>query len=576
MRNPFVLLLLSCCAALSAQTDSVSTTSAPMVNDSVMVDRTVYVEREFQPTIQAAGKIAMKPTIYEPQLVLREPVFSDWSSPLSIDYNMRKLDFSTLNFRQREPLHGFLRAGGGYANSLFTFNYRVTDSQMQVGKRAKKNTANDLILDLHADHLGQWGLKTLSQSDLGFDFSKQFNNAVLFFGAEGGNEYFSRYGVDTTATRLSHLNDSLRQSTWHADVHLGVRNVPAANLLYEARIGYESFIVPSFAIEHQIHTSGMVEWHTGAHHVGGDFDMQNRLYSFMTDTSAESNHRIHIEPYYAYEGERVRVHAGVNLDFSASHGRVAGISPNVAMEADLTRNWLALYALATGHYEANGAYGEYRENRYRSMNCLFLDSLSGEYTPIDMEVGFKIRPYATLLLNLHVGYAYTLDHHTNVFSQQAYGYYEHEAQNVSRWKIGADFHYHYRDAVLVQLSGNYFAHKAYSAIGGLEENFDQPTWEVRFRVDGKINQKWSLYSDNYFSGGRQACVYHAATNSYSAESLRPILDLNLGVQYNVNKWLSVYAQLNNYLAWTDKLSWQTWYGYEAQRANCMFGLTWSF
>lgn len=573
MKKAFYIFALSVIALpAAAQTEG----------DSTQIDRTVYVEREFQPTVQQAGKIAVKPQVYEPQLVLQDPVYSDFNKPISMDYNVRQLDFSTLNFCHREPMHGFMRIGGGYANSLFDFNYRVTDSQMQ---KRKKQSANDLILDLHAHHLGQWGRKALSESTLGLDFSKQFSGVELFFGAEGGNDFFTRYGVyfDPASAstfmpgidRYKHIAAANRQMLWSADTKIGVKSLPNADVKYLVQTGYEAFIAPQFAIEHQVHTQGMFEWSKNFHTIGAELELQDRLYS-VQDTSAytRANHKIHIEPYYAYEGNRFHVHAGVNLDFSAGRGRVAGISPNVHFEANLTKTWLAAYVHVGGEYAANGARGEYAENRYRSLACLFVDTLSGEYKPIDMDFGFKIRPYETLLIDLHAGYAYTIDQHVNVFSKEVYGMFEHELQNTSCWKVGATLHYHWRDILFLNASGNYYARKAKTAIGGLTEDFDEPVWDARLRIEGKINQKWSLYSDNYFAGTRNACVYDGA--AYQVKEMRPMFDLNLGLQYNINRWWSVYAQLNNYLAWTEKLSYMTFYGHEAQRANCMVGFSCSF
>jgi len=550
--------------------------------DSVVIDRTVYVEREFQPTVEAAGKIAVKPQVYEPQLVLQDPVYSDYSNPLSMDYNVRQLDFSTLNFRHPDPMHGFMRAGLGHVNSLFQFNYRVTDSQMQ---KKKKQSANDMILDLYVDHRGQWGKKTLSESVFGIDFSKTFNSLELFFGAKGGNDYYTHYGAyydaaveDLSIKKFSEIDAEHRRMTWNADAHVGIKSAPGAEISYMLRTGYEGFIVPQYAIEHEIHTVGSFEWEKNYHTAGMEMNIQNRFFSVEDPSAAAAkvNHHLHFEPFYAYTHRRFRIHAGVNLDFSAGRGRVAGISPNVRFEADLTQNWLALYANVTGFYEANGARGEYKENRYLGMDCIFTDTLSGAYQPVNVELGFKVRPYATLLLDIHAGYSLTLDEHVNVFAMEKYGYFHHASMNSSCWKVGGDLHYHFRDVISLNVGGNYFARKALTEIGGLEEDFDAPSWEVHLRLEGKINQKWSVYSDNYLMGSRNACVYDGATSSYSAVEMRPMYDLNLGVQYNVNRWLSIYAQLNNYLAWTNKLSYMTYYGYEAQRANCMFGLSWSF
>ena len=588
----YIACLLACAVCAKAQE---STT-----NDSTEIDRTVYVTRDFQPTVQSAGKISMKPDIYQSQITLQKPKYSDFSSPLALDYSMNKLDFSVLNFRQPQPMGGYLQAGVGHENSLLLFNYRISDAVMQK----KKRTTNDLILDIHANHNAQWGYKALSESGIGMDLAKQFMQTELYFGVNGGHTFFSRYGhyydpdqgaLPEDRQRLSAIDSAFKQNIWTANAEIGVRSISSGEYQYQAQLGYEAFGVPNQAIEHQIHTIGGFEWNRNSHHVGAIFDMRNRLYSVYDSTlTPRANHRFHLEPYYAYEGNRWRIHAGVNLDFSAGRGRIVGISPNVWLEADIAKNWLFIYAEAKGDYAANGARGEFDENRYISSTCLFNDSLSGEYKPVDAEIGFNIRPYSSLLINIHAAYALELDKHVNVFQQipgNSFGMFEHELMNAGCWRVGANLHFHYRDILNMHIGGNYFIHQRMSlpfevlsdGAFGANSMFDTPSWRVDIRIDGKINEKWSLYSDNHLMGGIWACrqTYSSSSVSpdlrdYHAEKLRPMFDLNLGVKYRIDKWFAVYAQLNNYLAWTPKMHYYSFYGYEAMGANCILGLSYSF
>ena len=82
-----------------------------------------------------------------------------------------------------------------------------------------------------------------------------------------------------------------------------------------------------------------------------------------------------------------------------------------------------------------------------------------------------------------------------------------------------------------------------------------------------------LYSDNYFAGKRMAMVQR--DDVMEDRELRPMIDMNLGVQYSINKWLACYMQLNNYLGF-GKLKYDIFYGYESQGINFLAGVTWSF
>ena len=102
-----------------------------------------------------------------------------------------------------------------------------------------------------------------------------------------------------------------------------------------------------------------------------------------------------------------------------------------------------------------------------------------------------------------------------------------------------------------------------------------------------------MYSDNHFEGGRRALVYYGSTNTYADYMLRPILDLNAGVEYHM--WvgakgkgtnadggqvlrpepkpnLTLFLQLNNWLHHKNEFL----YGYRSQGINFLLGVTYRF
>ena len=58
----------------------------------------------------------------------------------------------------------------------------------------------------------------------------------------------------------------------------------------------------------------------------------------------------------------------------------------------------------------------------------------------------------------------------------------------------------------------------------------------------------------------------------SAVELKPIISLNFGAQYAINRWLIVYAQLNDYLNRKSDI----FYGYQSQGIHFLLGVRWKF
>ena len=161
--------------------------------------------------------------------------------------------------------------------------------------------------------------------------------------------------------------------------------------------------------------------------------------------------------------------------------------------------------------------------------------------------------------------------------------------NYQRGKIGGQINYHKQDIVRINLYGDYYIWSGDTTV------YDRPSWELGLRIDGRIDQHWSIYSENKFVGDRLASVYNQATNTYTDHILRPVIDLNLGVEYNM--WvgklrdagkpgyrdsgvlkpepkpnLTLFFQLNNWLHRKNEL----YYGYRSQGINFLAGLTFRF
>lgn len=538
-------------------------------NDSI--ERVVTVEREFKPIIKQTGKIMAEPILYVPALKPAEVSYSSYLSPLSNGYNLSELGYSSLNFVMPKPLNGFLRGGVGHNNTVFDFSYRISD---------KKGT----YLDIYANHLGKWGKKTLSFTQAGLNFSKSFSGVDLFFDVNGKNTFFTRYGRYFSYTDLakgkgtwsiSHYGDfspSDKMNLWEIDTRLGVRSLPKQEVQYLVQTGYEAFVMGEVATEHQINSRAMVDWHRNEHHVGADLVVQNRLYSSRqmdwtlvsnngNDTILQNHHVVKVEPYYVYNGNRFNIHAGINVDLVFGKGKVCLPSPNVTFEAQLAKKWLALYGGAVGDYMLTSVRDNFHFNHFLHPELEVTDAHNRTYVPVDAFLGFKIRPHNDMLLDIYAHYVLTK--YDVFYNQDTEGFFTLVSSDHQRWQIGGKFDYHYQDIVNIHLDGHY---TYYWKITDIVHAYYRPSWEVNFRVDAKINSKISLYSDNYFAGGRYALVGGAPL------LLRPTIDLNIGAQYNVNKWLSCYLQLNNYLNRKHDFL----YGYQTDGINFVAGVTWSF
>ena len=529
------------------------------------INRVVTVERDFQPAIQSAGKINQTPAVLQHDLHLNPVVYSTYTTPLSVGYNIYPLQASETRFTPQAPLNGIIQAAAGYRNTHFLFNYQI--------HHQKK-----MSLDLYANHDAYWGEDARSQSKLGMVVTRHFSGADFYVGLEGKNE---AYWYQPT------LGGEI---LWNANAHIGVRSADKRPLQYRIQTGYTAFIPTHWAVEHHAKSHVDLWWSNTTHSAGLKAYLQNTFYTPADTLLATSpRHAIRVEPFYEYVNKHIRLHVGINLNMNIGTGELLSTvenlsfapSPNVKFEWSMMDNIFHVYANATGHYGL-GSLEEYLGyNRYLNMRQGFAWQTPRDYTPVDAQVGFKIRPAKTLLIDIYGGYAYmhSACNMQAVMQEDALDYQLWNSQ-YQRWKIGASLHYHYRDIVELNMGGNYYFYlqdpipsmdptEPYFQEARIKGTtiFDRPNWDAYARIEAHIDSKWSIYSENYLVGSRQAYVA-----PYRSATLRPIISLNLGGQYAINRWLLVYLQLNDYLNRKDEI----FYGYQSQGIHFLAGVKWKF
>ena len=609
-----------------------------LAQSDTAMNRSVTVERDFQPVIKAAGKVSAQPAVIETKVEPIEVTYSDYTVEVNPEVTVQPLLSQPTRFLPREPYNGYIRGGIGHPNSLFDFGYHLDD-----GKQS--------ILDVYAHHRGQWGLRTLSNTKIGMDFMHPFSACTVYFGVNGGNIYYTKYGHfydysqtapsawDRTRTlypRPITMTAKDQTALWSTEAYIGVKSSAKSDVQYRVQTGYQLFAKPNAVSEHQIRTHASFDWHRDAHHVGAKLYVQNNFLNLSGNLANEipknfytSRHNIRLEPYYGYNGRRVQLHLGVNIDLNVGRGKwltnidnlAFAPSPHVHLEAQIAKKWLTLYADATGSLGTGTVQSFMESNRYRLIHAGIISSHPAPYTPVDAELGFHIRPHRDLLIELHGGYALYINTSVLIASTDSIRYqpktlnigmqagdFSYTYCDYSRAKIGGQVNYHFRDVVRVNFYGDYYFWYAlrYESNGYQYKNpcaeltsmlndssrtvYDRAKWQIGLRVDGKIDKHWSIYSDNRFAGSRLALAIDGE------HMLKPTVEMDLGVEYNM--WvgkaarsqssgessatlplkptqkpnLTFFAQVNNILHYKNDI----YYGYTSPGINCLVGVTFRF
>ena len=278
-------------------------------------NRVVTVERDYQPEIEQTQAITTTPTFiqYTPQL--NPVVYSTYSNPLSIGYNLHALPASTTKFSTPTPLNGVIEGALGYRNTHMLFAYQI---------KHKKT----MSLALYANHDAYWGKDALSQSRLGMLATRHFSGADFYFGLEGQNEAFA-YQLDSMAYKAVFP----WRTFWNAQAKIGVQSTKKDGIIYRIQTGYNAFFATNHAIEHQVRSYLDFAWKADYHKAGIRASVLNAFYT-ITDTTVTASiaprHAIHLEPFYEFKSKNIRLHAGVNLDHNIGNGQLISDAENIS------------------------------------------------------------------------------------------------------------------------------------------------------------------------------------------------------------------------------------------------------
>ncbi len=578
----------------------ISSSAFSLEAQDTILNRSVSVEREYRPVIQDAGKINSVPQVLEPSVVKTPATYSDFNLPLNADYNIHTLAAAELAPEKPNNKEGFARIGlGNYLNTLVDFAYPVINTP-------------DIKLDFSLNHLATFDTKQMhSTTKAALSFDKLFKTFDLYAGVGGGHEYFKYYGdnfnrdsvVDLSnlavtkgyntyiemnpagvnAPRLFNLNmiagEPNGETFWRFNSTIGVRSLPlSTDLHYLAEVHYNIFSSLNGLTENNVHTKASFNSPNQKNRMGIDLDMNNMMYNSTGGTQLNfwNNYTVlMLNPYYSIERENWNVRLGLKAAFSFVHGNFINPSADVVAEWKPFPKFLSIYGGLTGDYKVNTLDKIYSENPYLFSGIRVNDT----YSPSNLFAGIKLKIVYNLLVDAYVDFRQINNQYffvnkeylqvnpalTSNPSADSYLFTDRFNviySNATLFKTGVRMAYNYQNTVDVELKG---------AINNWTVStepyaWNKPKYEAELNVGVKINPNLSVSANAYYEGGRFAKLGTLAV------PMSDKVDINLGVSYKYNSWLTAFGKINNLI----NNQFQNFYGYDVQGTNLMIGAAFTF
>jgi hypothetical protein len=578
------------------------------------VNRDVTVERDYNPVIEQAPKQTLTP---QKENLKPDPLpvkYNQWTQPeqVQLEPNMQKPMGQELG-RSYDYKKGMARVGFGfYLQTLGEFYYPLLQGK-------------NYLLDFSALHRSNWskislpdGTKPRGMSnftDIALNYEHQFTGVRLAMKAGYAYTGYDYYGMSTEPVTPLYKDTVGGNSVVEVAAKLFSTNTKSS-LQYEFGLEY-LYLGRNFDISmHEFGFEGDVSGAAGKGRAGValkvDVHSTNMPASSVPSVPSVTEpvevpegaegpaHHPHtatiltLTPYYAVHGDEWGVKIGANLfahlakDEEAGHGEaeaqteaatgpkekwpVSG-SANIEAHAAIVPQLFYLYGGIGGDYSSNDYYHIVRENKYITPNL----SVKPTYTPLDLDLGLKVRIMKGLLLDASFNYQIRLnqyyyvnhvhqsvnpatqlledDYYTNTFDVV----YEPTTHKIS---AGAALHFDYVSGLDIT------AHMQYNLWSVSEQAYawHKPAWEVGVKGTYHFLEKWEVGASYTFLGGRMALVQNQAV------AMNDVHDVNLWASYQALDWLTVFVEGKN-LA---NIQSDTYYGYRSFGINAIAGATFRF
>ena len=564
--------------------------------------RQVNLEREYNPTLNEAAKINTAPNIFSPKVQSAKDVrFLEEAPQLNIK-GSKLGSVASGDIRTDVPFSKqrfYLKAGAGSHGNL----------NGVAGVRAV-DTANDK-LDITASHSGTSGNINYAEpvgelekvkakyndTKVGLQYQHSFQPSIFNIGGwyqtTGYNYYGNPFAKEAS---LETLDLDTKQKIDLLSFYAGLRSSDenAGLLKYAGNLSYTSFKAKegTYSEMNKGPKGGIfqadVDFYTalgeGNIGIGGNF--LNESFTGKDDythTGAyfEGLTNITANPYYKIAGINWDVNIGANLSFVDDGKSKFVVAPNLTAQVHINE-LNTLYGGVTGGVNNNTFVDIIRENRYASL----ASQVNYSKTVFDINAGFKSGIVPNLEFEIFGGYKQTKDDHLFVTytTTNVHSYSQGAAlgnitvpvyDQVSTGHFGGQVKTKLIPATTLKarLTGYFYNLKEQ------DKAWERPTFTAELTADIKPIDKLTLSLQYLLEGGRKGFYDSmvidnppAGGRTREVVSMKAINELNAYAEYEVVKYFSVHAIINNIL----NQKYEQHLGYTMQGINFLGGINLKF
>lgn len=313
----------------------------------------------------------------------------------------------------------------------------------------------------------------------------------------------------------------------------------------------------------------LVKFKTHLEHSNSWFRKGKGIQTLSVDINADFNYieqsqfLISINPYLAFDGEFYNLRLGFRADAKTNSTDFGGVYPDVKGSLYLFGRNLEFYAGLGGKTKINTLKEILSENPFIVSDITNMSEFDYEKTNIDFKGGLKFKILNKVSAHLGVRYRkvnnYIFYGQPSTFDKlRMFGVY---LEDCNVFNFLADVHVRISDKVKTVAD---FTYNHFDLFGDLP--WCEPKVEFKLRGLYNYNENWNFNVAAYVEGKRYILY------DREVEELKPICDIQLGCDYNLNNNLSFYGEVKNLI----HNKYQMYYGYPSYGFQMFVGFKYRF
>jgi hypothetical protein len=531
---------------------------------------TFRVVKAYQPTLVDADKIMSEPEIVDTFKLETELDYQFFGKQMQVSYKPELISAAKI---KGEPL---VRLYSGYARAA------VGNTLLPLAELSYTNRRSDkYALGGHFKYINQRELSNYKSSGLSQTHFEVFGKRFWKTNTLEGNisydidamNYYGYYQMPRLVQdELASEAIEQQYNRLGAQFKLKSTKQDSFNLRHEVKVAYQMTTNKAGNQENYFKAKGKLSQFKNAELYQLDLLVDYNKYELSEESAI-----LAMQPQISTIGERFRVNAGLGIYMNAGPNDHFHFYPLAEVKYNVIENILVPYA---------GIKGEVKRNNYSQItreNPFVGEKLQLENSNQKHNIYLGVRGTLSKKVSFNTSAA-------KISTENDYLYVKRPAENliqskefyltydkIDELKFKGELVYRLDEKIKVYALGEYIDYETRNE----EEAWHRPKVKVNTTAEYNLGDKLIARLDLFYWGEQYAQrVTEITTNQdldildrqYGVETLAPIFDVNLGVEYRYTKKISAFIQFNN----IGGINYEKYQDYPLQGFNVFGGLTYGF